>query len=63
MDTPLDIAADIGRAVLDARGDAALDIRECADAILARHPGTGLTRKDVAEALAEEAGAAGLSTD
>jgi hypothetical protein len=62
MDTPLDIAADIGRTVLDARGTA-LDVRECAEAILARHPGTGLTRKDVAEALAEEAGAAGLSTD
>ena len=62
MDTPLDVAADIGQVVLEASAGQAIDVRQCADAILSRHPGAGVRRPDIIAALAEEAGAAGVPT-
>jgi hypothetical protein len=61
MNTPLDIAVDIGRIVADAQtARLALDLSDTADGILARFPQAGLSRGQVLEALREEAGAAGL---
>ena len=62
MNTPLDIAVDIGRVVADARAARlALDLSDAADGILARNPQSGLSRSQVLAALQEEAGAVGLS--
>ncbi len=60
MNTPLDIAVDIGRIVAEARAARlALDLSEAADGLLARYPQPGLSRSQVLAALQEEAVAAG----
>jgi hypothetical protein len=61
MNTPLDIAIDIGRLVAEARAASlALDLADAADGLLARFPQSGLSRAHVVAALKQEAGAAGL---
>ena len=61
MNTPLDVAVDIGRIVLQAQAARrALDLADCADDLLARFPQTGFSRPQILEALREEAAAAGL---
>jgi len=62
MTTPLDVAVDIGRIVLEAQA-ASLPLNVCvsADEIISRFPLAGLSRSQVLEALKEEAGAVGLA--
>jgi hypothetical protein len=62
MNTPLEIAVDIGRIVMEAQRESVpLDVGGCADDLLSRFPQTGLSRRWILEALAEEADAVGLS--
>ena len=62
MNTPLDIAVDIGRIVLEARtAEHALDLSGCADDLHSRFPQAGMSRRQIFEALEEEAGAMGIS--
>jgi hypothetical protein len=62
MNTPLDIAVDIGRIMLEAQEDRRpLNLRGSADEIVARFPDSGLSRRQILDALEEEAGAAGLA--
>jgi hypothetical protein len=62
MNTPLDIAIDIGRIVLEARAsEDSLDLSGCADDLLSRFPQAGISRRQICETLKEEAGAVGLS--
>ena len=61
MSTPLDVAVDIGRIVVEAQmSTRALDLSDCADHLLARFPQSGLSRRQILETLHEEAVAAGL---
>jgi hypothetical protein len=61
MNTPLDIAVDIGRVVAEAlMRRARLDFSYAADEIFLRYPQQGVTRVDIRDALLEEADAAGL---
>ena len=61
MNTPLDVAVDIGRIVIQAQASqSALDLSGCADNLLARFPHSGFSRRQILDALQEEAAAAGL---
>jgi hypothetical protein len=61
MTTPLDIAVDIGRIVLEARAASLpLDLCVSADDLVSRFPQSGLSRSQILDALKEEAGAVGL---
>ena len=62
MNTPLDIAIDIGRIVSEAQADEnVLDLSGCTDDLVSRFPQAGIPRGQILEALKEEAGAAGLA--
>ena len=62
MNTPLDVAVDIGRIVVEAQlSTRALDLANCADHLLARFPQSGLSRRQIIDTLHEEAVAAGLA--
>jgi len=62
MNMPLDIAVDIGRIVTEmqtaARG--ALNLACCAEELESRHPESGVSRRQILDALRQEAGAVGL---
>ena len=61
MNTPLEVALNIGRLVLEARnGRNSLDVAGCADMLLSPVPHSGFSRIDLVETLAEEANAAGV---
>jgi hypothetical protein len=62
MNTPLDVAVDIGRIVVEAQmSTRALDLANCADHLLARFPHCGISRRQIMDTLHEEAVAAGLA--
>jgi hypothetical protein len=62
MNTPLELAVDIGRIVIEAQAcRLSLDVSACADELMARFPQTGLQHRHVVAALREEACAVGLS--
>jgi hypothetical protein len=62
MNTPLEIAVDIGRIVLEAQRESApLDVGGSADELLLRFPQSGLSRRQIVDALREEASAVGLT--
>jgi hypothetical protein len=64
MNTPLDIAVDIGRIIAEARArNAPLDFSHCVDEIFLRFPQRSVSRVDIREALKEEAGAVGLQQE
>ena len=62
MTTPLEIAVDIGRIVLDAQARSLpLDPSESAKEIVARFPDSAVSCGQIFAALKEEAGAAGVA--
>ena len=61
MTTPLDIAVDIGRIVLEAQASRLpLDLCVSADELVSRFPQSELSRSQIIDALKEEAWAVGL---
>ena len=57
MGTPLEIAVDIGRIVVDAQAASLpLDISESAEDLVARFPDSGVSRVQIVDALKEESG-------
>lgn len=61
MNTPLEIAVDIGRIVVEAQRESVpLDVCGSVDDLLLRYPQSGLSRRQIVDALREEASAVGL---
>ena len=61
MGTPLNIALDIGRLINEARASGRpLDLAASAGELFLRFFGSGCSRRQIAEALTEEAQAAGV---
>ena len=62
MGTPLNVALDIERLISDARrSERPLDVAACASEIYLRFLASGCSRGQIAEALAQEAEAAGVT--
>ena len=62
MSTPLNIAVDIDRLIVDAKDrQASLDVWACVNDLYLRFLNSGCSREQIAEALAGEADAAGLT--
>ena len=63
MSTPLDVALDIRRTVVEARDEERpIDIAVCASELHRRFLASGCTRKQIAEALEDEAILEGVTT-
>jgi hypothetical protein len=61
MNTPLDIAVDIGRIIAEAQTSKLnLDLSDCADELASRFSEAGVSRRQILAALRQEAEALGV---